>query len=76
MPALEDRMRPRIAMLVAVAGIRRTVAVARVGDGSAYAIPFALAAAGSAQYRTLVPGGPVNQRGVSSAVQVTANPSP
>jgi len=57
-------------------GIWRTVAVARVGDGSAYAIPFTLAAAGSAQYRTLVPGGPVNQRGVSSAVQVTANPSP
>jgi hypothetical protein len=57
-------------------GIWRTVAVARIGDGSAYTIPFTLAAAGSAQYRTLVPGGPVNQRGVSSAVQVTANPSP
>jgi len=54
----------------------RTVAVARVGTGSAYAIPFTLAAPGSAQYRTLVPGGPVNQRGLSSAVQVTANPSP
>lgn len=57
-------------------GIWRTVAVARVGDGSAYAIPFTLAAAGTAQYRTLVPGGPVNQRGLSSAVQVTVNPSP
>lgn len=57
-------------------GVWRTVAVARVGTGSAYAIPFTLAAAGSAQYRTLVPGGPVNQRGLSSAVQVTANPSP
>ncbi|HEU4703102.1 MAG TPA: hypothetical protein VFS37_11535 [Conexibacter sp.] len=57
-------------------GIWRTVAVVRVGDGSAYAIPFTIAAAGSAQYRTLVPGGPVNQPGVSSAVQVTANPSP
>lgn len=56
-------------------GVWRTVAVARVGDGSAYSIPFALAAAGTAQYRTLVPGGPVNQRGLSSAVQVTANPS-
>jgi hypothetical protein len=56
-------------------GIWRTIAVARVGDGSAYAIPYTVAAAGSAQYRTLVPGGPVNQRGVSSAVQVTANPS-
>jgi hypothetical protein len=56
-------------------GIWRTVAVARIGAGSAYAIPFTLAAAGTAQYRTLVPGGPVNQRGVSSAVQVTANPS-
>jgi hypothetical protein len=57
-------------------GVWRTVAVARVGDGSTYAIPFTLAAAGSSQYRTLVPGGPVNQRGLSSAVQVTANPSP
>lgn len=57
-------------------GVWRTVAVARIGDGSAYAIPFTLAAAGTAQYRTLVPGGPVNQRGLSSAVQVTANPSP
>lgn len=56
-------------------GIWRTIAAARVGDGSTYAIPFTLAAAGTAQYRTLVPGGPVNQRGVSSAVQVTANPS-
>jgi hypothetical protein len=56
-------------------GVWRTVAVARIGDGSAYAVPFALAAPGAAQYRTLVPGGPVNQRGVSSAVQVTANPS-
>ncbi len=57
-------------------GVWRTVAVARVGTGSTYAIPFTLAAPGSAQYRTLVPGGPVNQRGLSSAVQVTANPSP
>lgn len=57
------------------AGVWRTIAVARVGDGSAYAIPYTLAAVGSAQYRTLVPGGPINQRGVSSAVQVTANPS-
>ncbi|HEX5146306.1 MAG TPA: hypothetical protein VFV85_04730 [Conexibacter sp.] len=53
----------------------QTVAVSRVGAGSAYSIPYALAAAGSAQYRTLVPGGPVNQRGVSSAVSVTAIPS-
>jgi hypothetical protein len=56
-------------------GVWRTIAVARVGDGSTYSIPFTLAAAGTAQYRTLVPGGPVNQRGLSSAVQVTANPS-
>jgi hypothetical protein len=58
------------------AGLWRTIAVGRVGAGSAYAIPYTLAAAGAAQYRTLVPGGPVNQRGVSSAVQVTAVPSP
>ncbi|MBS1871452.1 MAG: hypothetical protein JSS99_17505 [Actinobacteria bacterium] len=57
-------------------GVWRAVAAARVGVGSTYAIPFTLAAAGSAQYRTLVPGGPLNQRGLSSAVQVTANPSP
>lgn len=56
-------------------GVWRTVAVARVGDGSTYSIPFTLAAAGAAQYRILIPGGPVNQRGLSSAVQVTANPS-
>lgn len=54
----------------------QTVAVARVGAGSAYSIPYTLAAAGTASYRTVVPGGPVNQRGVSSAVQVTAIPSP
>ncbi len=57
-------------------GVWQTVAFARVGVGSTYAIPFTLAAAGAATYRTLVPGGPVNQRGVSSAVQVTATPSP
>ena len=57
-------------------GIWQTVAFGRVGAGSAYSIPYTLSAAGSAQYRTVVPGGPVNQRGVSSAVQVTANPSP
>ena len=56
-------------------GIWQTVAFARVGAGSAYSIPYALAAAGTASYRTVVPGGPVNQRGVSSAVQVTATPS-
>lgn len=54
------------------AGVWRTVQVGRVGDGSAYAIAYVLAAPGDAQYRALVPGGPVNQRGVSSAVQVTA----
>jgi hypothetical protein len=57
-------------------GIWQTVAFGRVGAGSGYSIPYTLSAAGSAQYRTVVPGGPVNQRGVSSAVQVTANPSP
>ncbi|HXE46622.1 MAG TPA: hypothetical protein VN635_15670 [Conexibacter sp.] len=56
-------------------GVWQTVAFARVGVGSAYSIPYALAAAGTASYRTVVPGGPVNQRGVSSAVQVTATPS-
>lgn len=57
-------------------GVWQTVAFARVGAGSAYAIPYTLSAAGTASYRTVVPGGPVNQRGVSSAVQVTATPSP
>ncbi len=55
--------------------IWQTIVVARVGAGSAYSIPFTLAASGTAKYRTVVPGGPVDQRGVSSAVQVTANPS-
>lgn len=70
-----DKSGHAILLLRLDGGVWRTVAVARVGDGSAYAIPFTLAAAGTAQYRTLVPGGPVNQRGLSSAVQVTANPS-
>lgn len=56
--------------------IWQTIAYGRVGAGSAYSIPYTPVVAGSAQYRTVVPGGPVNQRGVSSAVQVTANPSP
>jgi hypothetical protein len=56
-------------------GVWRTIQIDRVGAGSAYAIAYTLAASGDAQYRTLVPGGPINQRGVSSAVQVTAIPS-
>lgn len=70
-----DKSGHAILLLRLDGGVWRTVAVARVGDGSTYSIPFTLAAAGTAQYRTLVPGGPVNQRGLSSAVQVTANPS-
>ncbi|MFL5816342.1 MAG: hypothetical protein ACJ76L_01945 [Conexibacter sp.] len=71
-----DKSGHAILLLRLDGGVWRTVAVARVGDGSSYSIPFTLAAAGTAQYRILVPGGPVNQRGLSSAVQVTANPSP
>jgi len=57
-------------------GVWRTVASGRVGVGSAYALAYVLDSAGSVQFRTLVPGGPVNQRGVSSAVTIAVTPSP
>lgn len=56
-------------------GVWRTVAAGRVGALSHYALAYVLDSAGSIQFRTLVPGGPVNQRGISSAVTVAVNPS-
>jgi hypothetical protein len=57
-------------------GVWRSIAVGRVGPGSGYSLSTRLVAAGSVQFRTLVPGGPVNQRGVSSAVAIAVSPSP
>jgi hypothetical protein len=56
-------------------GVWRTVVVGHVGAGSNYALAYVLDSAGSVQFRTLVPGGPVNQRGVSSAVTIAVTPS-
>lgn len=53
----------------------RSIAVGRVGAGSTYSLATTLVAVGDVQYRALVPGGPVNQRGVSSAVAITVTPS-
>jgi hypothetical protein len=57
-------------------GVWRTVEAGRVGAGSSYALAYALETAGSTTLRTLVPGGPANQRGVSSAVTIAVDPSP
>jgi hypothetical protein len=56
-------------------GVWRTVVVGHVGAGSNYALAYVLDSAGSVQFRTLVPGGPVNQRGISSAVTIAVTPS-
>ena len=48
----------------------RSIAVGRVGAGSSYSLSTQLATAGPTQFRALVPGGPVNQRGISSAVTI------
>lgn len=53
----------------------RSIAVGRVGAGSTYSLSTPLATAGPTQFRTLVPGGPVNQRGISSAVEIAVSPS-
>jgi hypothetical protein len=56
-------------------GVWRTVVVGRVGAGSSYALAYVLDSAGSIPFRVLVPGGPVNQRGISPAVTVAVVPS-
>jgi hypothetical protein len=57
-------------------GIWRDVEVGRVGDSSTYSLGHVLEIAAPAQqFRTLVPGGPANQRGISSAVTIAVNPS-
>jgi hypothetical protein len=57
-------------------GVWRTVLVGRVGAASSYTLSYVLDSEGSVQFRTLVPGGPANQRGVSSAVTIAVVPSP
>jgi hypothetical protein len=57
-------------------GVWRTVVVGRVGAGSNYALAYVLDSPGQVQFRALVPGGPRNQRGISSAVTVAVTPSP
>ncbi len=54
----------------------RSIAVGRVGVGSSYSLATTLVSPGDIQFRTLVPGGPVNQRGISSAVTIAVVPSP
>ncbi len=56
-------------------GVWRTIVVGHVGAGSNYGLAYVLDSAGSVQFRTLVPGGPVNQRGISSAVTIAVTPS-
>jgi hypothetical protein len=56
-------------------GVWRTVVIGHVGAGSNYALAYVLDSPGSVQFRVLIPGGPVNQRGISSAVTVTVTPS-
>jgi hypothetical protein len=56
-------------------GVWRTVVAGRVGALSHYALAYVLDSTGSIHFRTLVPGGPVNQRGISSAVTVAVSPS-
>jgi hypothetical protein len=56
-------------------GIWRTIVAGHVGAGSQYALAYVLGDAGTIQFRTVVPGGPVNQRGVSSAVTIAVTPS-
>lgn len=57
-------------------GTWRTIAVTRLGDGSAYLFAHLLDTPGTEQLRAFVPGGPANQRGVSSAVSIAVSPSP
>jgi hypothetical protein len=57
-------------------GVWRTVEAGHVGAGSSYSLADVLDSAGSVMFRTLVPGGPVNQRGISSAVTIAVTPSP
>jgi hypothetical protein len=56
-------------------GVWRTVVAGRVGALSHYALASVFASAGQISLRAVVPGGPVNQRGVSSAVTVAVSPS-
>ncbi len=53
----------------------RTIQVSRVGSGSTYRIVHRFGSEGAKTFRVVVPGGPVNQRGVSDSVSLTVSPS-
>ncbi len=53
----------------------RTIQVSRVGSGSTYRIVHRFGSDGSKTFRIVVPGGPVNERGVSDSVSLTVSPS-
>ncbi len=47
-----------------------------MGSGSTYRIVHRFGSEGAKTFRVVVPGGPVNQRGVSDSVSLTVSPSP
>jgi len=54
-------------------GDYRTIQVSRVGSGSTYNIVHRFGSDGSKRFRIVVPGGPVNERGVSDSVSLTVS---
>ncbi len=56
-------------------GDYRTLQVSRVGAGSTYRIVHRFGSDGAKTFRIVVPGGPVNERGVSDSVSLTVSPS-
>lgn len=59
-----------------VDGRWHTVEVSRVHTGSTYSLAHRFGTPGTKQVRVLVPGGPVNQRGVSDTVAIAVSPAP
>jgi hypothetical protein len=70
-----DKRRHAIYLQRLDGAVWNTIAVGRIGAGSAYALTHVLVVPGDAQFRTVVPGGPVNQRGISSAVTIAVTPA-
>jgi hypothetical protein len=54
-------------------GAFHTIEVGRVGPGSSYTLAHTVTSAGTKVFRVLVPGGPFNQRGLSSQVTLTVS---
>jgi hypothetical protein len=54
-------------------GAFHTIQVSRIGPGSAYTLAHTVTSTGTKVFRVLVPGGPFNQRGLSSPVTVTVS---